>query len=82
MRNIGFRNVMVGADLLSLLDHAGVLYRPGATKGILPFNFNSNAEGKVMKGQFLCLGQTYEECGDLFLPAWSQLPVEWGYVRD
>ncbi len=82
MRNIGFRNVMGGADLLLLLDHAGVLYRPGAPKGILPFNFNLNAEGKVMKGQFLCLGQTYEDCGGLFLQAWSQLPVEWGYVRD
>ena len=82
MRNIGFRNVMEGADLLLLLDHAGVLYRPGSTKGILPFNLNTNAEGKVMKGQFLCLGQTYEECRKLFLQAWSQLPVEWGYVRD
>lgn len=82
MRNIEFRNLMEGADLLSLLDHAGVLYRPGTTKGILPFNLNTNTEGKVMKGQFLCLGQTYEDCSDLFAQAWSQLPVEWGYARD
>ena len=82
MRNIEFRKVMEGANLLSLLDHAGVLYRPGKTKGILPFNLNTNAEGKVMKGQFLCLGQTYADCGDLFAQAWFQLPIEWGYARD
>ena len=59
-----------------------LLDRPGTTKEILPFNLNTNAEGKVGKGQFFCLGQTYEDCGDLFAQAWSQLPVEWGYARD
>ncbi len=82
MRNVGFHKTFEGADLLALMDHAGVLYRPGMTVGILPFNFNTDSGGKVMKGQFLCLGQTYEECGEVFLQAWSQLPVEWGYARD
>ena len=82
MRNIGFHKTFKGKDLLTLMDHAGVLYRPGMTKGILPFNFNTDSGFKVMKGQFLCLGQTYEECGEMFLQAWSQLPLEWGYARD
>lgn len=82
MRNIGFQKTFGGADLLTLMHHAGVLFRPGMTKGIVPFNFNTDPEGKVMKGQFLCLGQTYEDCGEIFLQAWSQLPVEWGYARD
>jgi hypothetical protein len=82
MRNIGFRKGVDGAELLSLMDHAGVLYRPAARKGVIPFNFNTDTEGKVIKGQFLCLGEDINECAGLFVQAWAQLPVEWGYDRD
>jgi hypothetical protein len=82
MRNIQFRGSLDGSRLLSLMDRAAVLYRPGMEKGIVPFNFNTDTEGKVNKGQFLCLGQNQEECAELLVQAWAELPVEWGYDRD
>lgn len=82
MRNIQFRKALDGAQLLTLMDRAGELYRPGDQKGIIPFNFNVDEDGKVTKGQFLCLGKNHRECGGLLARAWSELPVEWGYDRD
>ncbi|MGB7950808.1 MAG: hypothetical protein WCH75_24275, partial [Candidatus Binatia bacterium] len=82
MRNIGFRTRQEGRELLALLDRAGVLYRPGAVKGVMPFNFNTDREGKVIKGQFVCIGNEPADCTDLFAQAWSELPVDWGYDRD
>jgi hypothetical protein len=82
MRNIQFRKPLDGVQLLSLMDEGAVLYRPGNDKGIIPFNFNIDAEGKVIKGQFLCLGEDHEQCAGLLAQAWSKLPVEWGYDRD
>lgn len=82
MRNIGFRKRLDGAELLALLDRAGVLYRPGLLKGMIPFNFNTDEEGKVVKGQFVSVGNELADCTDLFVQTWSELPVEWGYDRD
>ncbi|HTM10615.1 MAG TPA: hypothetical protein VL754_19675 [Verrucomicrobiae bacterium] len=82
MRNIQFRKALDGAQLLALLDQTGELYRPGREQGIIPFNFNVDEDGKVTKGQFLCLGKNHRECGGLLTRAWSELPVEWGYDRD
>ncbi len=80
MRNIAFRKPLAGTDLIGLIDRAGVLYRGGA--GIIPFNFNTNLEGKVLKGQFVGIADQMDECRSLFNRAWSELPVEWGYDRD
>jgi hypothetical protein len=82
MRNIQFRKSLDGDRLLSLVDHAQVLYRPGKDKGIIPFNFNTDEQGKVIKGQFLCLADNHEQCSELLARAWDELPVEWGYDRD
>jgi hypothetical protein len=82
MRNIQFRKALDGSQLLSVMDDAAVLYRPGDERGIIPFNFNTDSEGKVTKGQFLCLADIAEECGALLDRAWVELPVEWGYDRD
>jgi hypothetical protein len=82
MRNIQFRKSLDGDQLLSLIDHAQVLYRPGTAKGIIPFNFNTDGQGKVIKGQFLCLGKDHQQCGEVLARAWTELPVEWGYDRD
>ncbi|MGH7826413.1 MAG: hypothetical protein ACREQ7_14715 [Candidatus Binatia bacterium] len=82
MRNIQFRKSLDGSQLLSVMDRAAVLYRPDQDKGIIPFNFNVDLDGKVTKGQFLCLAETLEQCGNLLIQAWAELPVEWGYDRD
>ena len=82
MRNIQFRKALDGAELLALMDRAGELYHPGREKGILPFNFNTDEDGKVTKGQFLCLGKNHRVCDGLLAQAWTELPVDWGYDRD
>lgn len=82
MRNIQFRSALDGAEILSLMDGAGELYHPGREKGIIPFNFNTGEDGKVTKGQFLCLGRDHRVCDGLLAGAWAELPVEWGYDRD
>jgi hypothetical protein len=82
MRNIQFRKSLDGDQLLSLVDHAQVLYRPGKDKGIIPFNLNTDQQGKVIKGQFLCLGEDQEQCSEVLGRACNELPVEWGYDRD
>ncbi len=82
MRNVGFRKAMVGSDLLALMNRAGVLFRRESHEGIIPFNFNTDMEGRVLKGQFVCIGNNLDECNKLLTLACSQLPVEWGYDRD
>ncbi|HWO43688.1 MAG TPA: hypothetical protein VNO43_18010 [Candidatus Eisenbacteria bacterium] len=82
MRNVQFRKSLDGSQLLSVMNRAGVLYRPGDAAGIIPFNFNVDESGKVTKGQFLCLAGTLEQCEGLLARSWTELPVEWGYVRD
>ena len=64
------------------MDRAGVLYRPGSPKGMIPFNFNTDDDGRIVKGQFACIGDNYDDCNTLVVQAWSQLPVDWGYDRD
>jgi hypothetical protein len=73
---------MNGPDLIALMARAGVLFRPGGDAGIVPFNFNTDEEGKVLKGQFVCIGDRIDDCTELLDRAWTQLPVEWGYDRD
>jgi len=82
MRNISFRKPLEGVEIIALIARAGVLYRPGLGRGIIPFNFNSDTEGKVLKGQFVSLADQIDDCSQLLNLAWSCLPVEWGYDRD
>ena len=82
LRNIGFRKPLAGSDLIALIDRAGALYRARGSAGIIPFNFNTDLDGKVLKGQFVCIAERIDECTALLDRAWSELPVEWGYDRD
>lgn len=82
MRNIRFHTSLEGSHLLSLMDQAGILYRPGCERGILPFNFNTDAEGKVTKAQLVCIAGNRADCVNLLVEAWSHLPIQWGYDRD
>ncbi len=82
MRNISFRKPLEGSEIIELIGRAGVLYRAGLGQGIIPFNFNADPEGKVLKGQFVGLADHVDDCNRLLNLAWSCLPVEWGYDRD
>ena len=61
MRNIVFAKEVYGKDILAVLDERHLLYRPGCDEGVLPFNFNTDDNGVVKKGQFLFLAKTQDE---------------------
>ncbi len=82
MRNVRFQQSLEGARLLGMLEKPGHLYRRGSAAGVLPLNFNFGPDGLVHKGQFLCLGESPEECHAYLAVARSKLPVEWEYERD
>jgi hypothetical protein len=82
MRNLKFARLEAGAHILQLLEKRGDLFHEGRTSGILPINFNTTLDGRVEKGQFLCLGPTTAECHDQLLRATKDLPLDWSYVRD
>lgn len=82
MRNIRFRHPVKSNELLSLMDTTGLLYTRAATNGILAFNFNTTPDNRVIKGQFLFLGETYQDCVRALTHAESILHVGWEYDRD
>jgi hypothetical protein len=82
MRNLKFTRPQEGAHLLELLEQRGDLFHEGRTAGILPINFNTDDQGLVEKGQFLCLSPTTAGCHDLLLRCEKDLPIDWSYVRD
>ncbi|MDG2126293.1 MAG: hypothetical protein P8J87_21505, partial [Verrucomicrobiales bacterium] len=82
MRNLKFDVEESGERLLEMLADHGHLFVKGGARGVLPINFNTSPGGRVGKGQFLCLGETPEECGELLLQAEREMPVDWNYVRD
>jgi hypothetical protein len=82
MRNIRFRRPVASQLLLSLMKRTGLLYRSGTASGILPFNFNTDRDHRVIKGQFLFLGETHDDCQEALTRAESALHVGWEYDRD
>lgn len=82
MRNLRFRSVLDGHELLNRLQHSGGLLGPSSDRGVLPFNFNPDRQGRIAKGQFLCVGDTVSDCAELLARAESVLPVDWEYDRD
>ena len=61
MRNIRFTPPTEGRRILDELRGNDLLFYPGKTYGVLPFNFNVNDKGYVVKGQFLYLGENLED---------------------
>lgn len=82
MRNLKFIEPVEGQRLLDLLDEANHLFKPEASCGILPVNFNLAPSGLVNKGQFLCIGETAAICHRYLTLAETDLPIDWDYVRD
>ncbi|MFH1429198.1 MAG: hypothetical protein ABIH39_05585 [Candidatus Margulisiibacteriota bacterium] len=82
MRNIRFHNAFDGAELLTRLDEFGLLFDRDKTGGVLPFNFNLDAEGKVDKGQFIFIGSYPKECLDLMERVQSNFKEAYSFTRD
>lgn len=56
LRNLRFHEPLSGEELIDLMRTSGDLFIPGQSEfGIFPVNFNFGEDGKVHKGQFLCL---------------------------
>lgn len=82
MRNIRFVPPLKSSAVLKALDRAGLLYRPGAKEGILPINFNTNAEDLVIKGQFLAMGAGTEDTRRLLEEICGADVMKGDYDRD
>lgn len=82
MRNLRFEPKTMSSDLLERLDRANLLYQPGMSTGILPINFNTDLEGQVGKGQFVCLGEDAENLKRVLAEARNQLAVRGEFDRD
>ena len=57
MRNLRLPAPVEGGRILDDLDAASLLYRRGASHGIIPINLNLDEHGLISKGQFLFLGR-------------------------
>ncbi len=55
MRNLHFPDPDKGPKILHDLLQSNLLFRPGASSGVLPFNLNTDDRGRIHKGQFLFL---------------------------
>ena len=82
MRNLQFSHPVPAPMLLDALGRHGRLFSPGDKANVLPINFNAQPGSAVVKGQFLCLGESLEETHDLLEEARHLLPVEHSYDRD
>lgn len=82
LRNLRFDATVSGHDILTALDDAAQLFRPGASRGILPVNFNPDPSGAIAKGQFLSLAPTPEEAVALLDRACAILPMRSVFDRD
>jgi hypothetical protein len=82
MRNLRFDPPIHGHAMLQRLDEASLLFAAGQSRGALPINFNRDAGGNTIKGQFLCIGESEAEVRDLLDAVARTLPAESRYDRD
>lgn len=82
MRNLRLRVPLTTEQLLAMFEQPGHLFHPHKSAGILPLNLNFGKDNLVHKGQFLCIGQTLQECQEYLALAERDLPVEWDADRD
>ena len=82
LRNLKFTEPQPAQHLLDLLSEHQHLFHPGQTGGVLPINFNLTEHGKVLKGQFLCLGENVQQCQQFLIWGEEDLPIDWDYIRD
>lgn len=82
MRNVRFDQPSSGRIVLDALETACLLFRPETGRGILPINFNTGDDGRVVKGQFVAISRTAEDVRRLFSCVENLDSVLWEYDRD
>lgn len=82
MRNLMLKEATSGRAVLRYLEEHGDLFHPGMERGVIPENFILDENGRVEKGQFLCIGRNTAECHELLLHAERDLPIDWDYLKD
>ena len=82
LRNIRFDPAVESEKVLGILDEKKLLFHAGKPAGILPFNFNTNVAGNVVKGQFLFLGSSINEVKNLLNEMIGIKELNGGYDRD
>ena len=56
---------ITGKTALAALTDQDLLFQQGHTRGVMPINFNLDKTGRVIKGQFLCIGENVATCENL-----------------
>jgi hypothetical protein len=82
MRNLALPAPLAADAILDVLDSQNTLFKPGAERGCLPINFNTNARGEITKGQFLFLGPDVDDASDQLSALVSLPEIELHYDRD
>jgi len=82
MRNVRFKTPMEDKQILSALRKQKLLFFPNREIGVLPFNFNPNDEGLIIKGQFLFLGPTLEDTASLLNRVGDMPAIKGEFDRD
>jgi hypothetical protein len=65
MRNIAIGHPITGKTALTALADQDLLFEQDHTRGVMPINFNLDKTGRVIKGQFLCIGENVATCENL-----------------
>ena len=82
MRNLRFHHPMPAQEVLAALEREGCLYRPGATAGVLPINFNLDPSRQVAKSQMLCLAADSATVQRMCGLVERAFHLKWQYDRD
>ncbi len=82
MRNLALPVPLAGSQILDILDRNNSLFSPGAERGCLPINLNTDRDGNITKGQFLFLGANIDEVSDQLTELVSHPKIDLHYDRD
>ena len=82
MRNLALPEPLAADRILEILDSHDALFKPGASNGCLPINFNIDKKGDITKGQFLFIAPGVDEVCDQLAELVSHPQIELHYDRD
>ena len=82
MRNLALPKALAASSILDILDRENTLFQPGAERGCLPINFNTNQSGEITKGQFLFLAPDVDDAAAQLSELVSHPEIDLHYDRD